>query len=217
MTRTTVPSLDPDAFHDDAVRAAMASKVEGLSTDLKLIRLICALHDGDEADFDRVRSLLEVEALGGYPLFQLRTAILLHAARSRDRAGFDTAWQAWIAGRQAYPGNWDDAVLDEDEIRPWITAPPKPKPDAVQPVIEKDDLIFVKDLSFAITRAVQDNLLWLKEQAPAGSVADLVDHYRLASVDRSLKEATLTGRGELPDLIVALDDQGSYRSSFIAH
>jgi hypothetical protein len=212
--------MDPSVYSEAAVAAATAGDAEELSNDLRIIRLTCAIRDNDLAAANKLVALLEQEGLEGHALFKLRTAGLFLAAKEADQAGFDWAFSRWKEGRDAYPANWIDEVLDAPEIRPWLPvmhAAFVRQREAARRALTKDELTFVRDLSFCITRAVQDNLEWLRPHEPSGAIADLVDKYRLAAVDLNLKEATLDGRGKLPDLIVALDEGGNYTGSFIAH
>jgi hypothetical protein len=102
-------------------------------------------------------------------------------------------------------------------IKPWVNTKIKPKPENIRPSINAKDISTIKDLSHSVTRAVQDNIQWLRQLGHVGPIADLADAYHLASVDRALYEATLKGRNDLPDLVVALDETGGYRGSFVAH
>ncbi len=217
MNNALPACLDLHSYHDDAVVSALGSKVEAMSVDLKIIRLICALTDRDYADAHATIDHLSAGEVTGYACFQTCTARLALAALEQKRAAFDAAMIEWIAGREHYPGTWDDAVLDTPLIKPWVNIAIRPKPEAPRPSIKQKDLFYIKDLSRAVTRAVQDNIVWLREMGHKGPVADLADAYRLARVDRGLNEATLDGRDNLPDLIVSLDDQGQYRGSFLAH
>lgn len=212
--------LDPSDYSEEAVAAARTGDVAHLNNDLRIVRLTCAIKDNDLAASKTLIALLEGEALSGHALFKARTAALLVAAKEGDRAAFDRALASWMAGRDAWPGNWVDEVLDSPEIRPWIPAlhPVLVRQrEAARRALTHAELTFIKDLSFCITRAVQDNLEWLRAGHAGGSIADLVDRYRLSAVDLDLKEATLDGQGKLPDLIVALDEAGNYAGSFIAH
>jgi hypothetical protein len=212
--------LDPAAYSEEAVAAARAGDISTLNNDLRIVRLACALHDDD---LDASKGLIEIlddEILSGHALFKARTGALLLAAREGDQVGFDRALVSWIAGREAWPNNWIDDVLNAPELRPMLSS--------LHPVLLKQreiarrtlthaELIFIKDLSFVIIRAVQDNLEWLRAADPKATISDLADKYRLTSVDLDLCEATLEGHGAMPDLIVALDHDGGYTGSFIAH
>ncbi len=212
--------LDPTAYSEEAVAAAQSGDPQHLDTDLRLVRLTCALNENDIVESKTLLSLLESDELVGHSLFKARTAALFIAAKEADRPAFDRALSAWMVGRDAWPGNWIDEVLDAPELRPWMPAlhPALVKQrEAARRAVTKAELAFMQDMSFCMTRAVQDNLHWLRASHPGGSIADLVDFYRLVAVDLDLKEATLDARGKLPDLIVVLDDVGNYKGSFIAH
>lgn len=212
--------LDPAIYSPEALAAARAGDVATLNNDLRIVRLSCALQDNDLEGSRTIIALLEGEDLSGHALFKARTAALLLAAREGDRAHFDHALSLWMAGRDAWPDNWIDDVLDAPELRRWLPSlhPALIKQrEAARRAVTKDELTFIKDLSFCITRAVQDNLSWLRAHEAHGSIADLIDQYQLVAVDLDLKEATLDGHGKLPDLIIALDEAGGYQGSFIAH
>jgi hypothetical protein len=212
--------LNPASYSEAAVAEARSADLNSLPSGLRLIRLMTALQDGDADAAGATLAALETEGLVGYELFQLRTAALLIAVRQDSKTRFDAALDAWLAGRAAYPVNWNDDVLDAPEFADWLTDFDRSrlfrKPVKV-PKMTKDELTFVKDLSFCITRAVQDNVDWLRQIDAKSSIADMIDKYRLVAVNLDLKEATLDGRGKLPDLIVALDDRGGYAGSFLAH
>jgi hypothetical protein len=220
MTQPLNSYLDPAAYSDEAVAAARTGDIANLNSDLKIIRLTCALQDNDMEVSKGLLDLLEGEALSGHALFKSRTAALLVAARQADQTGFDRALASWMAGRDAWPGNWVDEVLDAPEFRPWLSRlhPILIKQrESARRALSKAELTFVKDLGFTIMRSVQDNLQWLRAVDLKGSIADLADRYRLVAVDLDLCEATLEGKGDMPDLIVAMDDSGRYKGSFIAH
>jgi hypothetical protein len=212
--------LDPATYSEEAVAAAREGDAAHLNNDLKIVRLTCALQDNDLEASKGLLTLLEGEALSGHALFKSRTAALLVAARQGDQAGFDRALASWMAGRDAWPGNWVDEVLDAPEFRPFL---PRLHPilikqrDAARRALTKAELTFIKDLGFTIMRSVQDNLQWLRAIDTKGSISDLADRYQLVAVDLELCEATLEGKGDMPDLIVAMDDAGNYKGSFIAH
>ncbi len=212
--------LDPGAYSPEAVAAAREGDAANLNNDLKIVRLTCALQDNDMEASKDLLALLEGEALSGHALFKARTAALLVAARQADRPGFDRALASWMAGRDAWPGNWIDEVLDAPEIRQWM---PQLHPtlikqrEAARRALTNAELTFIKDLGFTIIRAVQDNLQWLRPIDAKASMADFADRYRLVAVNLDLCEATLEGAGDMPDLIVAMDDSGNYSGSFIAH
>jgi hypothetical protein len=115
--------LNIASYHEDALRSAMGSKVEAMSVDLKIIRLVCALTDGDYADAHATLDLLPAQDISGYAAFQACTARLSLAALEQDRAAFDTAMIQGSHGRSAWPENWDDAVLDAALIK--LVAPRK--------------------------------------------------------------------------------------------
>ncbi len=212
--------LDPGAYSDDAVASARAGDAAALNNDLKIVRLSCALKDNDLEASKGLLALLEGQALSGHSLFKARTAALIVAARQRDQPAFDRALASWMAGRDTWPGNWIDEVLDAPELRDMLpTLHPVliKQRDAARRTMTHAELTFVKDLGFTIMRAVQDNLEWLRAVDARGTIADLADKYRLIAVNLDLKEATLEGKGDMPDLIVALDDAGHYSGSFIAH
>ncbi len=212
--------LDPDAYSEEAVAAARAGDIATLNNDLRIVRLACALHDDD---LDASKGLIEIlndQELSGHALFKARTGALFLTARQGDQVAFDRALASWTAGREAWPNNWIDEVLNAAELRPMLSS--------LHPVLLKqrerarrtlthDELTFISDLPFVIIRAVQDNLDWLRTADPTATISDLADKYRLTSVDLDLCEATLEGHGTIPDLIVALDHGGGYTGSFIAH
>jgi hypothetical protein len=212
--------LDPSAYTDEAVAAARTGDVATLNNDLRIVRLACAMQDRDLAGSKHLIELLEGEALSGHALFKARTAALFVAAQERDQAAFDRALASWMAGREAWPENWIDDVLNAPELR---TMMPTLHPvflrqrEAARRTMTHAELTFIRDLPFVIIRAVQDNLEWLRPMDPRASISDFSDRYRLIAVDLDLCEATLEGRHGAPDLIVALSEDGHYTGSFIAH
>lgn len=212
--------LDPSAYTDEAVAAARTGDVANLNNDLRIVRLACALQDNDLDGSKRLIELLEGEALSGHALFKARTAALFVAARQADQAGFDRALASWMAGREAWPGNWVDDVLNAPDLRamlPTLHPVLLQQRDAAQRAMTQEELTFIRDLPFVIVRAVQDNLEWLRPLDPKASISLLADRFKLVAVDLDLCEATLEGRHGMPDLIVALSAEGHYTGSFIAH
>lgn len=212
--------LDPADYSPEAIAAARAGQPAELNTDLKIVRLTCALKDNDLQASQDILALLESDELAGNALFKARTGALFVAARQGDQNAFDRALASWMAGRDMWPGNWIDEVLNAPELLPMLSAlhPALIKQrEAAKQTLSKAQLGFVKDLGFIIMRAVRDNLQWLRAKEPNGVMADLTDRYRLIAVDLDLCEITLQGKNGLPDLIVALDKNGAYAGSFIAH
>jgi hypothetical protein len=212
--------LDPADYSTEAVAAARAGQPAELNSDLKIVRLACALEDNDLQASQDMLTLLEKDELAGNALFKARTGALFVAARQGDQNAFDRALALWMTGRDMWPGNWIDEVLNAPELLPMLpTLHPAlvKQREAAKQTLSKAQLGFVKDLGFTIMRAVRDNLEYLRAVEPKGTMADLSDRYRLIAVDLDLCEATLQGRNGLPDLIVALDEKGAYRGSFIAH
>jgi hypothetical protein len=216
MSVSLASYLDPSDFAEAAIATARAGSLEGLSTDLRIIRLCCAVRDGDGETVRQVADALAADGVEGHALFKLRTAQLWLAIEGGDPTEVEAALVRWQQGRENWPGNWNDAVLDAPELGDHAQSLPKPPPPPRRRVT-MTELTFVHDLSFCMTRAVQDNLQWLRPAAPGAGIADLVDAYRLVAVDLELREATLDGRGTLPDPTIALDDRGRYAGSFIVH
>jgi hypothetical protein len=212
--------LDPSAYTDEAVAAARTGDVATLNNDLRIVRLACTLHDHDLDGSKRLIELLEGEALSGHALFKARTAALFVTAQEGDQAAFDRALASWMAGRDAWPGNWIDEVLNAPELRamlPTLHPALVRQREAAQRTMAHEELTFIRDLPFVIIRAVQDNLEWLRPIDPKATISDFADRYKLIAVNLDLCEATLEGRHGAPDLIVALSADGHYTGSFIAH
>jgi hypothetical protein len=85
------------------------------------------------------------------------------------------------------------------------------------PPLTADDHAYVKDLKGATQKAVTENLEWLREMGHTGTVASIAKNYRLGFVNRHLREVTLDSDNDLPSLIVALNEDGTFNGSFIAH
>jgi hypothetical protein len=204
--------FDPAAYHADALTTAAAAEIATLSVDLALVRLCLAFRDGARADAGAVLRHLEASDPLGRALFLVRTARIHHAAPALDR---------WLDDWQRFPANWSADVLEASGVKP-LAAGLSPErlraPVATMPALTKADCAFVKGLKSAIRAAVMENLEWLRTWEPTASPAAIAARYHLAAVNRDLNEATLSvAVGELPDLILACDENGKMLGSFIAH
>jgi hypothetical protein len=180
--------LNPDAYLD-----ALETKVhvlEELPRWLRIARLTVALREDDLALADELLVLLRRQSLVGYEAFQLATASMWVAARRNNAAGFDKALNTWLYGRRAHPSNWRSEVLDAPEFAPFLANVDPER--LVPPPPPKPKAITKVEREF---------------------VADLVES-RLCAVEDNLHWLREMG---ITNLVVALDNDGNYTSSFIAH
>jgi hypothetical protein len=212
--------LNPDAYLDafDTKR----HEIDEMPAGLLIARLTVALREDELITAEEVLIRLRKMSLVGYESFQLATASMWVAARLGDAAAFDRSLNTWLYGRRKFPTNWNSDVLLAPEFAPFLATvdperlipPPPPKPKA----ITKAERSFVADLVECRLCAVEDNLQWLREMGITNPASSLAKRYRLIAVNIGLGEATFRSKDDnLPDLIAALDNDGNYTSSFIAH
>lgn len=221
MTNSLEHLLDLRSYSPTAVEKALASPLAEAGPDFLIIRLIAALDRNDLATAAGIVSAFDDQPPVGYVAFQAWTVAMVIAARRGDDAGFARAFARWKQGGVEYPGNWDASVLDCPDIarrlsprdRDAAFAPPAHR----QTKITRAERAMIADPTNARLRAVQDNLQWLRETGTTASAETLARRYRLAAVDTRLREIWFHGRGDLPDLVVSLDEKGDYAGSFIAH
>jgi hypothetical protein len=116
MTTSLDQFLDPAHYHSDAVAAAETAPLATLSTSLLVIRVAIDLRHGRNADATLALKALANSGPVGYQLFQMTTGAMIVAYKTNDKAAFDRALDAWLAGRRQYPGNWINSLLDVPEF-----------------------------------------------------------------------------------------------------
>jgi hypothetical protein len=216
---TSIAALfDPANSLPEVVDAARQGAIDALPASLLLIKLNVALADKDLSIATAIVAALDHHDYVGHELFRARTGAMLVARLTGNLPAFDEALARWLDGRTAYPANWDDAVLADPVFTPWLDELSLESV-AVQAHAEMSeaDRAFIKDVDYVIARAVQENMEWLAPLGAVGGIAETAKRYAMIAVDRDLREVTLRDGGELPDLIVAIDEAGGFVGSFISH
>jgi hypothetical protein len=214
------PYFDPANYHPDAVAAAEQESIESLDHSLILIRLGIELYRDDRAAAYAILSRLDGDVLEGYALWQKLTAALILALQSLHVPSIIRALDLWLEGRERFPGNWRNEVLDAPEILPWLSDlnPAKLIPSAPKRRrITQKERAFVKDIKGVCEKAVADNLTFLRELGVTQSESALVKRYKLVSVNLNLRECNLGNGYVLPEITIAFDAQGQYLGSFLSH
>jgi hypothetical protein len=213
--------INPDHYHPDAVAAATAGEVSALPMQGLVLRLGIALRDGNLADADAVFEHPSKPYVVGHELFQLTTGRMFLAHKRNDRDAFFAALAEWLGGRRQYPGNWNNAVLQEQEFAPWLAAvdPQKlaPPPPTAPRQLTEEDRAYVRNFEAVRRAAIQENLQWLREMGLTESVDELAGSYALTFVNRELREATVCRKDDAPCIIMAFDGDGTFVGSFLAH
>ncbi len=220
MTTSLDRFIDPANYHPDAVANAGKGAVAEIDPNLLIIRLGTELHRGNRAGAEEAIMRLEGDDRGGHDLFQMMTGKLILALWTKDDAVIMAALKAWLDARRPLPHNWFHELLDAPELArhvakldPAELALPGTK---LYRVTEADRAI-VKDLEAARVQAVTENLQWLREMGITGTVKAMAKTYRITHANQHLREITLSGKDDWPDLIVAADENGAVLGSFIAH
>jgi hypothetical protein len=214
------PYFDPANYHPDAVAAAQAGEIDTLDVSLSLLRLCIELHKNDQAAALSVVLRLNREPLGGYQLWQKLTAALILALESLCEPEIKKALTAWLDGRDQYPGNWRNEVLDAPEVVPWLgrVDPARLIAPVIKPsILSPEERAFVRDIKSVCENAVRDNLTYLRDLGVKQSAATLAKKYTLLFVNLALRECTIDAGEDLPSITVALDEQGAYVGSFLTH
>jgi hypothetical protein len=221
MTTTLNRYIDPANYHPDAVLNAAKSNVADVDPGLLIIRLGIELHSGNRAGANAAIKRLEADGRQGHELFQLMTAKLILALWTNDETGIMEALNAWLDARLLAPENWHNDVLNAPELAPYHAKidPIKLAPQAaLRYAVTAADHALVSDLDAARVQAVTENLIWLREMGMAGTVKSIAATYQITHANHHLREVTLgSNKDDWPDLIVALDENGTATGSFIAH
>lgn len=219
-TPTLAAYIQPSIYSDEAIASARAGKVGELSTDLCIVRFWLALRDVDNTTAQDCLTRLSSEKLGGWPLYQVKTGAVFLTIQQGDKAAILAAIDAWLTGLSLYPGNWQTGVLQAPEVAQWLAhfdpkrfIPPRRR----KRRLTAKQRVFVRDIDGCIAQAIADNLVWLKELGFTQRPTTIATWYKLSEVNLKLCEATLEADTEAPTLIVALDANGNYTSSFITH
>ncbi len=206
--------FDPDAY----LPALVAVCRSPVSTEApNNVRLVVAIADRDVATARAVLAALENNPPVGYALFQLTTAAMVVAAWANDRADFDDALDDWIAGRAAYRQSWRDDVLDVPEFASFLGDFDRDRlllaPEPEEPV----DLAMLRDPVSGIAKAVDENFEWLEQIIPDTAAATMATHYNVVHTNAHLREVTIGANNDWPHIIIAVDDDGGFVGSFLAH
>jgi hypothetical protein len=157
--------------------------------------------------------------LSALQLYQFRTAALLLTRAQQDRAAFSVALDLWLAGRTAYADNWSDAPLRDTTLVDWIDVDTSPIILAPKPAAQKSaDAVWTAAAIPCITQAIEENITWLRALNIHKSVAELAGLYKVAHVNAHLREVTVRAdQDEIPDIVIALQPDGSFAGSFLSH
>ncbi len=212
--------IDPANYHPDAVADAGKGTVTDLPPGLLIIRLGLALERNDRKDAEQAICRLQDDNTKGYELFQLMTGKLILALWTQDKPTIIAALEQWLDARRPAPGNWCHDALAAPELAPYLTQidPEKLILPVTKPTrISKADRALVKDLDTARIQAVTENLHYLRDLSVTGTVKAIAKAYHITFAIHELRELTLSGKEDWPDLIIALDEDGAFLGSFIAH
>jgi hypothetical protein len=222
--------FNPDFLDTELKAEASAADMSGFDARLLSVRLQLELRRRDFRTAQRALDLLEAMPFHAHRAFELATARLIVTQMQNDKPGFMSALDAWLAGRAKNPDPdiWNNVVLEQPEIADWLA---EVHPARIAPLprrlaeISAEDRSFIKDLDIdaACLAAVIENREWLdREVLIFGSPEALAKQYRLFSVLRAPaggnNEAMIVTDGwDMPSFMLALDEQGRYQGSFIAH
>jgi hypothetical protein len=220
MNDTINKFLNPDSYHPEVVARACQSKIDALTSNLRIVRLCFEVRKGEINTATSVVNHLMKQPPISYELFQLTTSRMIIAYNKNDKVAFMSALDAWLKGRSETPANWDNKVLKVPEFLTWLA---EVEPDKLKPVtveLEKmsdEDLHFVKDADAIPLKAVLANLEWLRQMNFIGTPEVIAKQFHLTHVNRYLKEATFDHKGDGPGFTIALDENGNYVDSFLSH
>lgn len=212
--------VDPATYHSDAVITARQLKVADLGQDMLIVRLCLDLSDRKWGAAAAVLEALASTQPKGYQLFQTKTAKIILALQSGNSVWIEASVQEWLEARRSFPEIFINDVLDDPELASYVAKidPDLLLPPAIKrPPITKADRALVADLADARRQAVCENLEYLRPLGVTGTIASIARCYHIIYVNRHLREVTLGSRKDWPDLILALDQKGGLRGSFLAH
>jgi hypothetical protein len=210
--------LDVGAYADTALAMARGD-IDTLAQGHLLIRLCLVLQQPHDPMVPGIIARLTAMAPVGYALFQLCTARIIAGLDAGDANAVQMAVDQWLTGRESYPTNWDNSVLDAAELQPFLVgiAPDRlATPVVPSPVLTPADHMWIRDLPSARLQAVMENLPWLRQMGIRGTPKALAKRYVLFSVNRDLSEATIAAQ-DLPSIIIALSPDGDVLGSFLSH
>jgi hypothetical protein len=212
--------LNPDSYSAEVVAGVSQTEIAKLTTSWAIVRLCVEFANNDMRAAEVAVNQLMKQPLLGYERFQLTTARLIIARHNNDKAAFMLALEEWLEGRRETPCNWDNSVLREASFQSWLAdiEPDKLKPKTISvQKVSDEDLAFVKDVGAIPLKAVLANLYWLRQMNIKTAPLELAKTYHLTFVNRHLKEATFSAKGDDPSFTVALDEAGNYVNSFLSH
>jgi hypothetical protein len=199
------------------VRAASVDELEG---NLLIIRMLIELRAKNIGALQSLFDKILLDPPRGYEMYQVMTARLIVAYWNNDKAEFLRLADLWLDGSRTWRGNWNLAVLEVEEFKPWFSSMDE-KLVVLKPLapreITAEDRAFIKDERGFLLAALKENLAHFRAMNLKGNASSLAKQYHISSVNRDLREITFDAEGDLPGLIVALDTDGNFAGSFIAH
>jgi hypothetical protein len=213
-------NFNPEHYLPDVIAKARATSIDELDPSLLIVRMIIELNAKNLSGLEPAIAKILLNPPSGYEMYQVMTARMIVAYWKGDKAEFLRLTDLWLDGRRTWRSNWNSAVLEVKEFKPWFLemnqklfeleplAPPE---------ITTEDRAFIKDEKGFLHSALEENLEHFRAMEIKGSVANLCKKYRVSYVNQQLREISFDADGDLPGLIVAVDADGNFVGSFIAH
>jgi hypothetical protein len=220
-TPTLSAFIMPSVYSDEALASARAGLLVELNTDLLIVRLCIDLTEDDIPDASAALEVLKSHNLAGWPLYQVATCAVFLAIKIGEPVLVVSALEAWLAGMETYPRNWQIGVLKAPEVVPFLLNFPQDRLKLPQParkrLMTRHERDFVQDKPALALRAVTENLSWFRELGVQDSADRVAKWYKLTHVNLELQECYLETKRDLPSIVVSLDDHGQFCGSFFLH
>jgi hypothetical protein len=220
MEKLLNANFNPEHYLPEVTAKARAHSIDQLDGNLLFIRMIIELRAKNLVSLEKVIARILLDPPSGYEMYQVMTARMIVAYWKDDKAEFLQQTELWLDGRRTWRSNWNSDVLGISEFKPWLSKM-NPKlfelEKAALSEITAEDRVFIQDERGFLLAALKENLEHFRAMDIKGSVANLAKKYHVSHVNQHLREITFDADGDLPGLIVAVDENGKFAGSFIAH
>jgi hypothetical protein len=212
--------FNPEHYLPEVIDKARVISIDQLDNGLLIIRMIIELRAKNHDALEQVIARILQDPPSGYTLCQVMTARMILAFWKNDKSEFLRLTDVWLDGRRSWRVNWNSAVLEVKEFKPWFLEMNQ-KLFELEPLdppeITEEDRAFIKDEKRFLLAALKENMEYFRAMKIKGSVASIAKQYRVSHVNQHLREISFDADGDLPGLIVAVDTDGNFAGSFIAH
>jgi hypothetical protein len=209
-------SFTTEAYAPIAVQSALTSK-DTTNVGLALIRVIVAITNKDTNALDSTLSSPVLKKAVGYEACQRDTAFLVLAKWKNDKVLFQNYLLEWKKGQKKYPVNYVTDFLLWEGFKFWIRNTDISTHQIKDKKPRKKTPKLLQNPNEAVLKAIHENIQWLEKGCKKIDEIIVSRSYYFVEENKKLKEAIIHSNEDLPDIVIAFDEQGNYTGSFLMH